>query len=131
MAVDLLGEFQRGIVAHTALAIVHSRDFQNHCQVTAGGDGNGDHRHLHIQDLGVVILQAQPIINFMGIPGNDLNNEIDLVILLDSTDAEKLGNIDDADAAEFDVIADQFRRGTRRKLAETFLISTASSAMRR
>ena len=120
MLVDLLCELQSRIVAELSLAIVHSRNFQNDRQVTTGGNGNCVHGNLDTQDFGVLVLQAQAVIDLMVVPGDDVHNQIDLVINLNCTHTEKLCHIDDADAAQFHVIPDQLGCGTDKGGAGNF-----------
>ena len=116
MFVDLLRKFGGGVVAHLLLTIVHGSHFQNHCQVTARSDGNGQRRNLDAQNIGILVFQTQTVIGFAVPPGNDVDNQVNISAVLDGSHTEELGHVDDADTAQLDIVADQLRRG-----AETFL----------
>ena len=121
MSVDLLGKFQSSIIAHLLLAVVHGGNLQNHCQVTARGNGDGVHRDLDAQNFHIMVFQTQPVIGLLGIPGYDVYHQIDLVLLTDGTHAEQLCHIDDADTTKFDVVADQLRRSADKGGSRDFL----------
>ena len=111
MVADLLGEFLGGVVAGAALAVVHGGHLQDHGKIPARGDGDGVQGELDAQQLIEMLLQAQPVHAGLlaGVPGGDVHHQVDGGGVLDGTGAEELGHVDDADAPQLDVIADQGR----------------------
>ena len=111
MPVDPVGEFLGGVVAQLALAVVHGGHLQDHGQVSSCGDRDGVHGHLDAQDVHILILQAQPVIGGLGVPGDDVHHQVDLVFGTDGAHAEQLCHIHNADAPQLNVVADELRCG--------------------
>ena len=107
----LLGEFHRGVVAHALLAVVDGRDLEDDGKVPAGRDGDGDRRDLHAENFGVLRLDAEPVIRLAVAPRDHVDDEVDVGAFLDRAHAEQLRDVDDADAAQLDIMLEYRRRG--------------------
>ena len=112
MLIHSSGQLQRRVVAHLAVAVVHGRHLHDAGQVPARLHRDGQGGQLHPQDLGVGVLQAQAVIDCGVIPGLQLDDHIDLLIHLDGPHAEQAAYIDDPDAPQLHVVADQLRGGS-------------------
>ena len=107
----LLGEFHRGVVAHALLAVIHGGDLKDHGKVPSGGDRDCDGRDLHVENLGVLRLHAEAVIGFAVAPRDHVDDEVDVGAFLDRAHAEQLRDVDDADAAQLDIMLEYRRRG--------------------
>ena len=58
-----------------------------------------------------MVLKAQPVVDLLAGPGHNIDDQINGGLFLDGGHAEELGDVDDADAADFNVVADQLRGG--------------------
>ena len=110
MAVDLLRELRRGVVAHLFLAVVHGGDLQNDGEVAAGADGDRNGRDLHAQQVHILLLKAETVEDLLIADRNDVHDEVHGGFVLDGSHAEQLCHVDDADTADLDIVADQLRR---------------------
>ena len=115
VAVDLRGEFARGVEAVLLLAVVHRCQLHDRGEVTARTDGNGDLRHGHIKDGRVVFVETQTVIEFVILPLFKLDYKVDLRLILHCTHAEELFHVDYANAAHLKVVADELRRRARER----------------
>ena len=100
MAVDLLGKFHSGIVAHLLLAVVHGGDLQNDGQVTAGLDGDGDGGDLQTQDVGGLLVQTQAVVHLALHPCFQIDDEVDALGHLDRAHTEEAANVNNTDSAK-------------------------------
>ena len=107
----LLGELERGVVAHALLAVVDGRDLEDDGKVPSGRDRDGDGWNLHVENFGVLRLNAKAVIRLSIAPGNHVDDEVNVAAVLDRAHAEKLGDVDDADAAQLDIVLEYRRRG--------------------
>ena len=91
--------------------MVHGGDLDDDGEVAAGLDGDGDDRHFEAEDLHILILHAHAVVDLLGIPQLEVDDEVDLLRDLDSADTEDAAGVDDADAPELDEVADVRGRG--------------------
>ena len=94
------------------MAVIHSRRFHDHRQVPPGGDGYGDHRHLNIQNTGVLIIQSQPVIRLGGVPSLQLNDHINFLRILNGTHTKDPARINNANAPQLHKVANVAGRRT-------------------
>ena len=106
----LLGELERGVVAHALLAVVDGRDLEDDGKVPAGRDRDGDGRYLHVETFGVLRLDAKAVIRLAVAPGNHVDDEVNVAAVLDRAHAEKLGDVDNADTAQLDIVSQHLGR---------------------
>src|SRR5262249_54400286 len=84
-------------------------DFDQARQIAAGPDGNGDVRHVHAEDLDEFLLDAKAINVRDFVPELQRDHQVHAFFGANAFDAEHGGDIDDADAADFHVVARQLR----------------------
>ena len=100
----LLGELERGVVAHALLAVVDGRDLEDDGKVPSGRDRDGDGWNLHVENFGVLRLNAKAVIRLSIAPGNHVDDEVNVAAVLDCAHTEELGDVDNADAAQLDIV---------------------------
>ena len=60
----------------------------------------------HAEDLGRELLGADAVVHLVGVPFLEAADELDLLLVPDRADAEEVGDVDDAQAADLHVVAD-------------------------
>ena len=75
-------------MAHLAVAVVHGRYLDNTGQVPAGLHRDSGLRHLDPQNIRLHGIQPQPVVDRMVVPGLQVDDQIDLLLVLDSSHTE-------------------------------------------
>ena len=106
----LFDKFFRGAVSAYAQHVVAHRAFQQHGQVTTGGHGQRYLRYGHTQDIAFPVAATQPVKlqQFAFIHAFELDDQAQVFIVLDAVVPVKPPDIDNAQAADFQEVAQQF-----------------------
>src|SRR6185437_451540 len=108
---EAIVQFFGGVVAgHFQLGLVRG-DFDEARQIAAGPNGNRDVRDVHAKDFDVFLFHADPVHVRDFVPSFQGDDEVDAFFAADAFDAEHGGDVDDADAAHFHVVARQLGAG--------------------
>src|SRR5215475_2996495 len=104
-------EFFGGVVAAGFELGLKGGDFDEAGEIASGPNGDGDVRNVDAKDLNVFLFHAEAIHVSDFVPGFEGDDEVDFFVLADAFDAEHGGNVDDADATNFHVIAGNLGAG--------------------
>ena len=97
------------VVAVFHLAVFHGGDLHDAGQVSARTNGNNHVRQLHTQYSVGLLTQTQAIVKFAVLPLLQLDHQVDLRVKLHRTHTEELLHINDAHAADLNIVANQLR----------------------
>ena len=109
-AQDVLVEFAGAVVAHFFEALVHGSGFDDDGDVAARLYRDFELGHFDAEDIDGEFVHADTVVDFVGVPVFELDDELDLLFVANGADAEEVGYIDNAEAADFHVVADDFVR---------------------
>lgn len=121
----------RGVEAHLLLTVIHRCNLDDNGEVTAGLYRNGQARNRDIEDGGRLAVHAETVVLLAVLPRLEVDDKLNLFGHLDRADTEDTANVNDADAAQLDKVADNLGRRTDERLVGYTLDLTASSAIRR
>ena len=93
-----------GIVTHLLLSVVDCRRLTDDCKVTSGADRKRMTYDFIAEELCVLLLKSQTVILVILLPVFQLDDQIDLLLLLDSLDTEQRLHVNDADSAQLDKV---------------------------
>jgi len=107
-AQDVLVEFAGAVVAHFFEALVHGSGFDDDGDVAARLYRDFELGHFDTEDIHGEFIHADAVVDFVWIPVFQLDDELDLLFIANGADAEEVGYIDNSEAADFHVVADDF-----------------------
>ena len=85
-------------------------------KVTAGLYRNGQARNRDIEDGGRLAVHAEAVVLLAVLPRLEVDDKLNLFGHLDRADTEDTANVNDADAAQLDKVADNLGRRTDERL---------------
>src|SRR5207244_618916 len=98
-------EFQGGVMALQFEQHVTCGDLYDRRHVAARAYRHAQHRDLDVEDGVRELFDAQPVILFAFAPVHEHDHELDLLRDAYGGDAEKIFDVDDAEAADLHVVA--------------------------
>ena len=90
--------------------VIARGDLEDDGHVAARLHGDLEHGQAHAEQIEAEVVEAEPVELPIALPGAELDDELDDLLLADGGGAEELAHVDDADAAELEVVAEQRRR---------------------
>ena len=96
--------------------MVHGGDLKHDSQVSSGVDGDGDGGDVDAQDVDSLVIQTETVVHLFGIPGLQVDHQVNSLGFLDRAHTEESAHVHDTDAAKLDIITDQLGGGTHQGL---------------
>ncbi|VBB38953.1 hypothetical protein TRIP_E160177 [uncultured Spirochaetota bacterium] len=103
---DVLVEFLRGMIPHFFKPLVHGGGFDDDGYIASRFYRNLQHGNLHSQNIRGELVHADPVVDLVGVPVLQLANQLNLLFIPYRAHSVQMGDIDDAQTADFHVVTD-------------------------
>src|SRR5687767_5141397 len=89
--------------------LIARRDLDDRRDVAARRNGNAQERKLDAEDVEALLVETETVVCARGIPGCELDHELEDLFVANRGDAEEILDVDDAETADLHVVLDELR----------------------